>query len=78
MTARNITDNRNVIPSTEPHPTYHACISSTAFTDIISTGTLGAAFCILESGKIVGVQVVSESSTTSDYTLQVIVWRNTS
>jgi hypothetical protein len=58
--------------------TYQACTNSTAFTNIVSTGTLGAAFCILESGRIAGVKVVSESSTTSDYTLQVTVWRNTS
>jgi hypothetical protein len=39
---------------------------------------LGEAFCILESGKIADVKVVSQSSTTSDYILQVTVWRNTS
>lgn len=58
--------------------TYQACTSSTAFTSDISTGTLGVAFCVLESGKITGIKVVSQSSTTSDYILQVIVWRNTS
>jgi len=36
------------------------------------------AFCVLENGKIAGVEVVSESSLTSDYILQVIVWRNIS
>jgi hypothetical protein len=59
-------------------PTYQACTSSTAFTNGISGGTLGVAFCILEPGKIAGVRVVSQSSTTSDYILQVTVWRNIS
>jgi hypothetical protein len=59
-------------------PTYHACTNSTAFTDNIYTGALGVAFCVLESGKIAGVKVVSQSSTTSDYILQVTVWRTTS
>jgi hypothetical protein len=59
-------------------PTYQACTSSTAFTDSISGGRIGVAFCILENGKIAGVEVVSQSSTTSDYSLQVTVWRNTS
>lgn len=58
--------------------TYQACTSSTAFTNSISGGTLGVAFCVLENGKIAGIKVVSQSSTTSDYTLQVTVWRNTS
>jgi hypothetical protein len=58
--------------------TYHACTSSTAFTDTIDAGTVGTAFCILESGKIAGVKVVSQSTTTYDYILQVIVWRDTS
>jgi hypothetical protein len=59
-------------------PTYLACINSTAFTNSISGGRLEVAFCILENGKIVGVEVVSQSSTTSDYILQVTVWRNAS
>jgi hypothetical protein len=59
-------------------PTYQTCINSTAFTNGISGGRLGVAFCILENGKIAGVEVISQSSTTSDYILQVTVWRNTS
>jgi hypothetical protein len=59
-------------------PTYQSCTSSTAFTDSISGGSLGVAFCILESEKVAGVEVVSQSSTTSDYILHVTVWRNTS
>lgn len=35
-------------------PTYHSCTSSTAFTDSISGGKLGVAFCILENGKVAG------------------------
>ena len=59
-------------------PTYQGCINSTAFTNGISGGSLGVAFCILENGKIAGVEVVSQSSTTSDYILQVTVWRDVS
>lgn len=59
-------------------PTYQACTSSTAFTNGIGGGNLGTEFCILESGKIAGVEVVSQSSTTSDYFLKVTVWRNAS
>jgi hypothetical protein len=59
-------------------PTYQGCINSTAFTNGISGGSLGVAFCILENGKIAGVEVVSQSSTSSDYILQVTVWRNVS
>jgi hypothetical protein len=58
--------------------TYRACTSSTAFTGGITVSTTGVAFCVLENGKIAGVEVVSESSLTSDYILQVIVWRNIS
>ena len=58
--------------------TYQACTSSTAFANNISTGTIGTAFCVLESGRIAGVKVASQSSNTSDYNLQVTVWRNTS
>jgi hypothetical protein len=57
--------------------TYHTCINSTAFTGGINPN-LGVAFCVIESGKVAGVKVISQSSTTSDYILQVIVWRNTS
>src|ERR1700730_18187470 len=57
-------------------PTYQACTSSTAFTNGISGDSLRVAFCILENGKIAGVEVASQSSTTSDYILQVSVWRN--
>jgi hypothetical protein len=59
-------------------PTYQACTSSTAFTNFIIGGSLGVAFCILENGKIAGVEVVSQSSTSSDYILHVTVWRNVS
>jgi hypothetical protein len=59
-------------------PTNQACTSSTAFTSSISGGNLGTAFCILENGKIAGIEVVSQSITTSDYLLKVTVWRNTS
>lgn len=59
-------------------PTYQACTGATAFTSAINGGSLRVAFCILENGKIAGVEVVSQSSTTSDYSLQVTVWRNTS
>jgi hypothetical protein len=59
-------------------PTDQACTSSTAFTSYIIGGNLGIAFCILENGKIAGIQVVSQSSTTSDYFLRVTVWRNAS
>jgi hypothetical protein len=57
--------------------TYHTCTNSTAFTRTIYP-SLGVAFCAIESGKIAGVKVISQSSTTSDYILQVTVWRNTS
>ena len=56
-------------------PTYQACTGGTAFTTGILADTLGVAFCILENGKIAGVKVASQSSTTSDYILQVTVWR---
>jgi hypothetical protein len=59
-------------------PTYRGCINSTAFTNSITGGSLGVAFCIIENGKIAGVEVVSQSSTTSDYILQVTVWRDIS
>lgn len=58
-------------------PKYHTCAASTAFTDYVSSG-VGVAFCVLEGGKIAGVKVISQSSTSSDYILKVTVWRNAS
>ncbi len=58
-------------------PTYQACTGSDAFMNGIQGG-IGVAFCILENGRIAGVEVISQSSTTSDFILQVTLWRNTS
>lgn len=58
-------------------PTYDACTSNTGFTGGV-VASQGTAFCVLENGKVAGVEVVSQSSTTSDYVLKVTVWRNAS
>jgi hypothetical protein len=58
-------------------PTYQACASDTSFVPQISA-TVATAFCIVETGRMVGVSVTAVSVNTdpTDYTLRVMVWQN--
>jgi hypothetical protein len=58
-------------------PTYEACASDTLFVQSVPAAT-ATAFCIVETGRMVGVSVTGVSANTNPtyFTLHIMVWQN--